>query len=74
MHALWVLYQRQHVQIALASVFLDGQAYVALSRVTKPSGLRVATWKDTCVRASPKVLTFYAELRELLASSKKRPR
>jgi len=41
------------------SVFSEGQAYVALSRIRELSGLTLTSFDHTCIRANKKVLNFY---------------
>ena len=52
------------VEMSLSRVFEYGQAYVALSRATSFSGLRVLDFDASSVQSNIKVLRFYRELRE----------
>merc|ERR1719500_564241 len=51
------------VEISLARVFECGQAYVALSRAKSLDCVRIVDFKASCIRADPKVLRFYRDLR-----------
>lgn len=51
------------VEISLARVFECGQAYVALSRARRLSGLRVLDFDPKVVRVNPSVLQFYRRMR-----------
>lgn len=52
------------VEISLGRVFASGQAYVALSRARSLQGLRVLDFDPTVVHCDPRVLRFYATLRQ----------
>ena len=48
----------ERMSVSLMDVFMEGQAYVALSRATCKAGLRLQGFKHSCVRASPIALAF----------------
>jgi ATP-dependent DNA helicase PIF1 len=50
--------------VSLSSVFEYGQAYVALSRVRSLEGLYLVGFDPSAVRAHPRVLDYYAMLRD----------
>jgi len=50
------------VDVSLAGVFAHGQAYVALSRAVALDRIRVRGFTPSCVKASARVLRFYAAL------------
>ncbi|XP_004687737.1 PREDICTED: ATP-dependent DNA helicase PIF1 [Condylura cristata] len=52
------------VEISLGRVFASGQAYVALSRARSLQGLRVLDFDPMVVHCDPRVLRFYATLRQ----------
>lgn len=51
------------------SVFAQGQAYVALSRVRSLAGLRLVSFKRTAFKTHPLVKTFYASLASVPSTS-----
>lgn len=54
------------VEVALQDVFEDGQAYVALSRVTSLAGLVItADFDERVIKANPSVENFYNKLQRL---------
>ena len=52
------------VTVSLENIFEDGQAYVALSRVTGLAGLRLSGFKKSCIKANPAVVAFYQQVDE----------
>jgi ATP-dependent DNA helicase PIF1 len=48
-----------NLEVGLSGVFEYGQGYVALSRATKMSSLRLRNFDDRSFRAHPKVKLFY---------------
>ena len=50
------------VRVELATVFSEGQAYVALSRARNMEGMEVLAYSPAAVRAAPEVTAFYATL------------
>lgn len=54
-----------YVSVDLKNIFEKGQAYVALSRATSLSGLQVLNFSKQKVRASPKIVTYYAQLEKI---------
>ena len=51
------------VQIQLdTSIFEEGQAYTALSRVRQLSGLTLSAFNPACIRANPRVVAFYTSM------------
>ncbi|KAM5178641.1 ATP-dependent DNA helicase PIF1 [Callospermophilus lateralis] len=52
------------VEISLGRVFASGQAYVALSRARSLQGLRVLDFDPMVVHCDPRVLHYYATLRQ----------
>lgn len=52
------------VEMTLSRVFECGQAYVALSRASSLTGLRVMDFTSSCVRSNVDALRFYRKLRE----------
>ncbi|KAM9713989.1 ATP-dependent DNA helicase PIF1 isoform 3-T3 [Dama dama] len=61
------------VEMSLGRVFASGQAYVALSRARSLQGLRVLDFDPMVVRCDPRVLSFYATLRQNGALSLESP-
>eukprot|EP01114_Cavostelium_apophysatum_P006605 TRINITY_DN1799_c0_g1_i3.p1 TRINITY_DN1799_c0_g1~~TRINITY_DN1799_c0_g1_i3.p1 ORF type:complete len:540 (-),score=117.00 TRINITY_DN1799_c0_g1_i3:2-1621(-) len=53
------------VAIDLANVFEYGQAYVGLSRATSMSGLHLNNFSESVIKAHPKVVHFYQNLKAL---------
>ena len=45
--------------IYLGKCFAPGQAYVALSRMESAEGMRLSSFKPTCIKADPKARAFY---------------
>jgi len=59
------------VQIQLdKSVFAEGQAYTALSRVSSLNGLTLSSFDPSCIRANPLVKQFYLRLHQSSTSVK----
>jgi hypothetical protein len=55
----------EKVDLSLSNIFEDGQAYVALSRVTSLEGLRLLeNFNSSKIRANLKVLQFYKHFQE----------
>jgi ATP-dependent DNA helicase PIF1 len=50
------------VELSLGSTFENGQGYVALSRVTDPSGLRLLDYDSSVIRACPVAIAWYERL------------
>lgn len=48
--------------VDLSALWEPGQAYVALSRVRSPEGLRIERWTGGSIRAEPLVTAFYDSL------------
>jgi ATP-dependent DNA helicase PIF1 len=48
-----------------ASVFADGQAYVAISRVRSLDGLTLSSYCPECIKANAKVIDYYGLKHEL---------
>jgi hypothetical protein len=44
--------------------FISGQAYVALSRVTSPAGLKLLGYKASGIKAHPRVIEWYQQIEE----------
>lgn len=53
------------VELALDNVFESGQAYVALSRVTALSGLKLLSYNPSKIRAHPVAVHFYDTLQSI---------
>jgi hypothetical protein len=47
------------VRVSLSSMFVPGQAYVALSRVRSMEGLEIVDWDLNCLIPNPAVVGFY---------------
>ncbi|KAB0395962.1 hypothetical protein E2I00_019865, partial [Balaenoptera physalus] len=60
----WMGMSLDCVEISLGRVFASGQAYVALSRARSLQGLCVLDFDPMVVRCDPRVLSFYATLRQ----------
>jgi hypothetical protein len=52
------------LEVSFHRIFEYGQAYVALSRATSLNGLRLLSFQPHTVRAHPKVISFYNQLRD----------
>jgi hypothetical protein len=53
------------LEVSFNRIFEYGQAYVALSRATCLSGLTLLSFSSNAVKAHPKVVAFYEELKKL---------
>ena len=50
--------------VDMSSIFAPGQAYVALSRVRKVSGLSISGLNFSCIKSHPKAVEYYRKLEE----------
>jgi ATP-dependent exoDNAse (exonuclease V) alpha subunit len=50
------------LQVNLKSLWEPGQAYVAVSRITDPTELKVEDWHTSSIKADPIVISFYEQL------------
>ncbi|MFH4977858.1 hypothetical protein AB6A40_004567 [Gnathostoma spinigerum] len=50
------------IELSLAHVFADGQAYVALSRARSLSSVRLVGFDTSCFRANHRVVEYYENL------------
>lgn len=50
------------LMVNLNALWEPGQAYVALSRVVDPNGLRIEAWQPESIKSDPLVEKFYQEL------------
>jgi hypothetical protein len=53
------------LEVSFNRIFEYGQAYVALSRATCLSGLTLLSFSPTAVKAHPKVVSFYEDLKKV---------
>jgi hypothetical protein len=59
--------------VDLSALWEPGQAYVALSRVRSPEGLRIERWSADSIRAEPLVTAFYDDLADAAEKYVPRP-
>ncbi len=59
-------------EMDLENVFEDGQAYVALSRLRSLDGLRLLSFDPKRVRANPRVVEYYRNMRDDSGSGKRK--
>lgn len=52
--------------VNLSGLWEPGQAYVALSRLSRPSGLRLLGWNSRSFLIDPQVVRFYKELQSVI--------
>ena len=56
--------QLEYMGVEMGSIFEDGQAYTALSRITDLSGLYISNFNPALIRVSPEVVEFYRDLKK----------
>lgn len=52
----------ENMWVDLSRLWEPGQAYVALSRLPDPGGLRLLGWSPNSIRVDPRVVRFYSSL------------